>query len=297
MTITVARVSLLGCLCLSAHFALAAEPDSAPAAMPARGVGLTILSKLPYVGKLFGVDVQCESCDVDCPPVCEAQQFTFRGADGLERIGVDFECELVQHSAPCREKAACPAKNALCPVNCAPTCAPACQPAARPIAFAPAGPPAFPMAPQPPHPHPDMMFPVGMPQPVCISPGFPMEGMFEAMMETRLEAFGAIEEIRKQAREHETELMSELLKARVEAAVAQSKLEARQEAAATEAALRKELAQAHLESIHLAAKLQVATEKEQLAAELREARAELAALKAKSGAEEQTARRVGQSRR
>lgn len=100
-----------GCVTLSTGSSLqAGEP-----ACTACEVGVPMLSKIPYVNRLFkNVGVPCaEECDAEktvlraVPIPGKPRHFRQVGADGLERIGIDFDFEIdgpdargVSHATP-----------------------------------------------------------------------------------------------------------------------------------------------------------------------------------------------------
>lgn len=297
------RFALLTCgalACLASN-ARAAEPAAdCPDAKcpgnrcPALGEVESILTKLPYLNRLFR-NVACPGDDSaeaasDMPMLPRIWRMV--GPDGLERIGVDFDFQVVGAARTCSAEectgGACPAGQCptkqcralqcagnqcagnQCPIKPslargAADCAP-CLPGRDASTLCPAAPLAL---------GPSSLGLVGpYPAPVAISPpwGLPQpaeEGLLSALEDTR-----------RQFDECERELLLRLADARVEAATAKTKLKAQQELASKEAAFAKELLAARLENAMLAAKLELAAEKEKLASELRQTQSELTVLKA-----------------
>lgn len=198
------------------------------AAEPAQS-GTPILLKIPYVSRLFkntAPALHCQEANETASAKLVPRHCRIVGSDGLERIGIDFDCQVVGAKGPC-----CEAAPAECEQH-ATGCEHACKAE-------------------------------------CIS---------EA---TVSESRRLID--REEFHEREVELLGELFEARLEAVVAQAKLEARDAAAAKEAKLQKKLAAAKLANANLQAKLELAAEKEKIAAELHQAQLELLVLKATNG--------------
>lgn len=211
----------------------------ASAAEPAQS-GIPILLKIPYVNRLFkntAPALHCQEASEAASAKLVPRQFRIVGSDGLERIGIDFDCQVVGATGPCCEEE-CIATR--CQEGCAATkclgekatCVEDCDAE-------------------------------------CVS----QVTVSESRQLLNREAF----------HEREVELLGELFEARLEAAIAQAKLEAQDAAVAKEAKLQKKLAAAKLANANLQAKLELAAEKEKLAAELHQAQLELVVLKAKNG--------------
>lgn len=97
--------------------ALAAEP--AQECVP-------FLLKIPYVNRLFAPSAQalrCEENSAAATATFVPHQFRIIGSDGLECIGIDFDCQVVGAAGPCCE-AVCPASP--CP-QCTAHCGDACE--------------------------------------------------------------------------------------------------------------------------------------------------------------------------
>jgi hypothetical protein len=248
-----------------------------------------ILTRLPYLNRLFH--------NVGCPGDAGAEAASATpllpriwrtvGPDGVERIGVDFDFQVVGAARTCSAEECtagecpagkcaakqCPASQCAgnqCPIKPSLTrgaadCAP-CLSGQVADGLCPAAPLAL---------GPSSLGLAGpFPGPVAISPPW---GAPQAAEEGLL---SALEESRRQFDECERELLLRLADARVEAATAKTKLKAQQELASKEACFAKELLAAQLENAKLAAKLELAAEKEKLASELRQAQSELTVLKA-----------------
>jgi hypothetical protein len=302
------RFALVACgalACLASN-ARAAEPaadcpeEKCPAARcPALGEVESILTKLPYLNRLFH-NVVCpgdEGAEAASATPMFPRIWRMVGPDGLERIGVDFDIQVVGAARTCSAEectsGACPAKQCpaarcagnqcvgnqcvgnqcagnQCPIKPSLTrgaadCAPSLQGqdggGLCPAAPLPLGPSSLGLV--GPYPAPVAISPPwGMPQPA-------EEGLLSALEDTR-----------RQFDECERELLLRLADARVEAATAKTKMKAQQELASKEAAYAKELLAAQLENAKLAAKLELFAEKEKLASELRQAQSELTVLKA-----------------
>jgi hypothetical protein len=201
-----------------------------------------ILSKLPYVGRLFKnvvvapVDEVCAPEELECPA---AQTIRFVGPDGLERIGIDFDCEVTENCAQCQAKR-CAVANAT-----------------RATAVCPAPPASCPSV------------------AVCPPPG---SGIAVQACEVLPAPFAFVQQLGVAA--DRDDLVEALMEARVEAAVAQATLKARDESDAKQLELIKELVTSQVENAKLTAKLELAAEKEKLLVQLIETRAEVAALQA-----------------
>ena len=238
-------------------------PTECPAC-PQNERGVPLLSKLPYVNRLFKnvgpvpANQDCGTVDVDCPPPRAATVQRFVGPDGLERIGIDFDCDEIKGCAQCQATRCAPA-NAVRPGA---VCAPHVTHCPAPSAVY--GPQAGPYTPG--H-YPALAYQV-LPAPL-------------AMMQA-------------QSLAGRDELIAELIEARIEAAVAQTALKVREESDAKQLELIKELVSSQVENAKLTAKLELAAEKEKLLAELYEACVELTALQVHVARENAVAQRKRQ---
>jgi len=228
--------------------------------------GVPLLSKLPYVNRLFKnvgpapANQKYETVDADCPPPRVVRESRFVGPDGLERIGVDFDFEATDNCAQCQAVRCVPANSARPAATCA---APA---ASCPAPSAIYGPQAGPYTPGQ---YPALAYQV-LPAPL-------------AMMQAQSVA-------------GRDELLEALMEARIEAAVAQTALKVREESDAKQLELIKELLSSQIENARLTAKLELAAEKEKMLAELHEARVELTALQVHVARENDVAQRKRQRR-
>lgn len=236
----------------------ASKADECPAC-PQAERGVPLLSKIPYVSRLFTnvgrascdeCTQDCELADVDCPGPVD-RNLRLVGADGLERIGIEFDCDVTAGCAPCETARCAPAVTAY------PTRPP--HHAAPSAVYGPqAGPYSATHAPG----YAAAAYHV-LPAPVAMLPAECFVGR--------------------------DELIEALMEARVEAAVAQTALKVREESDEKQLELIGELLSSQIENAKLTAKLELAAEKEKLVAELYEARVELTALQAHVAKEEKVA--------
>jgi hypothetical protein len=227
--------------------------------------GVPILDKIPYVSRLFknvGVGHVSEECEVEVVECPAPKTVRWIAPDGLERIGVDFDCEVVEQCAQCQAK--------RCAVTNAARATAVCPPANewKPIAVPP---------------------PANCP-PVAVCP--PPGAYAVQACEVLPAPFAVMQQ--PQGVASRDELIEALMEARVEAAVAQTALKVREESEAKQLELIKELVTSQVENAKLTAKLELAAEKEKLLAQLIEGHVELATLKAQVGRETEVAHRKRQ---
>lgn len=239
--------------------AVASKSDEC-ATCPQNERGVPILSKIPYVSRLFknvgraSVDEctqDCELADLDCPGPVE-RYLRLVGTDDLEQIGIDFDCEVTTDCPPCETARCAPATAAR---------SMAVYPVRPPHHAAPSavyGPQAGPYCPYAPVPAYQVL-----PAPVAMLP---------------TESFVSRDE-----------LIEALMEARVEAAVAQTALKVREESDAKYLEIIGELLSSQVENAKLTAKLELAAEKEKMLAELHEARVELYTLQVHQASENKVA--------
>jgi hypothetical protein len=161
------------------------------------------LSALPYVGRLFRnvglapVTTDCEVVDVDCPPARTAYEFRFVGPDGLERIGVDVDCDETKVCAPCQATRYAP-PAAVCAAPVGQFDGPICQ-----------------------------MLPVEMAAQLQTHSFIGRDELLEALMEARVEAAVAQTalKVREESNAEQVELIKELVSSQIENAKLTAKLE------------------------------------------------------------------------
>jgi hypothetical protein len=217
-------------------------PTSDCPAVAATERAVPILSQLPYVGQLFKeVVVGAVEEEFEVPvakhPVPKAVRWV--GPDGLERIGIDFDCEVMEQCAQCEAKrcavtnaaratAVCPAPPANCPpvAVCPPPFAGFCE-----------------VVPAPPT--------IMHAQPVA-----DRDELIQALMEARVEA--AVAQTALKVREESDAKQLELIKELVTSQVENAKLTAKLELAAEKEKVLAQLLETHIELATL--KAQVANE-------------------------------------
>lgn len=245
--------------------AAADEPEVLPPPVaPAECRGVPILSKIPYLSRLFkNVEVAGE-CDTAQAQHCPLITRTWRavGPDGAERIGIDFDfdCQLLSAEEPCEGR--CPALRACSEELCTEEfCSE--EECGEEVCRE------------------EVCGEVVCSEVVCSEEACDQSRTHEALVEARLELelYEALSEAEAEFREREMELIKELFEARIAAAVATATLKARDKAVSGEAKLREELADARRENSRLQARLEVADEKAELLSQLHQARVELAALR------------------
>ena len=210
---------------------------------PAQSSNAPILSKIPFLNRLF--------------------KNTTTNAGGFERIGVDFDFH-VPACQQCVSQETCDACEAACKQPCKPCdltrasrccsteSAAACQKQCEPCDVL-------------------CMQPFEIYAETCDEDDRAKEcldTLLLRLIEDRRDFFNVVERIRREQLEREDELHEMLLDTSVVAAAAQATLETRIEFAEKESRLREELAQAKMENVMLAAKLEVSQQKEKLAAEI-----------------------------
>jgi hypothetical protein len=217
-----------------------------------------MLSELPYVGKLFKhivlapANEQCETVEADCPATRAptVQQFRFVGPDGLERIGVDFDCDVTKECAQC-QATRCAQANVARPVA---TCA---APPANCPSVAVYPPPAGSYAVQ-----------------ACETLPAPMamlqaqsgrDELIEVLMEARIEA--AVAQTALKAREESDAKQLELIKELLSSQIENARLTAKLDLAAEKEKMLAELYEARVEltalQVHVARENDVAQRKRQ----------------------------------
>lgn len=210
---------------------LPAPPAQCPACPPNER-GVPLLSKLPYINRLFKnvgpvhAGEVCETEDVQCPA---SRTTRHAGPDGFERIGVDFDCDVTQHCAQCQATRCAPANSAQ--ANC-------------PAPNAVYGPSAGPYTPG--H-YPALTYQV-LPAPLAMlqaESSASRDELLEALMEARVEA--AVAQTALKVREESDAKQLELFKALVESQVENAKLTAKLELAAEKAEMLTELLEARAE--------------------------------------------------
>lgn len=107
--------------------ATAAEPEENKVEVQVK-LELPILAKIPYLSRLFttmgvaneescGEEGSCETEELQLPPPPNVRMIRVVGADGFERIGVDFDCPQAGVCLPCPQNV-CRACRADQPDQC-----------------------------------------------------------------------------------------------------------------------------------------------------------------------------------